>query len=252
VRIARVRLGDAISFAVIEGDEVAELNGPPLGALSFTGNRAALAECTLLAPVLPSKIVAVGKNYAEHAQEFGGEVPEEPLLFLKPSTAVIGPEEAIRKPRGVTRLDHEAELAVVVRGLVRNADEQVAAEAILGYTCANDVSARDYQMSDGQWTRAKGFDTFCPLGPWIETNLDPHALGIQARLNGELRQDSNTKELTFPPAQLVSYVSQIMTLLPGDVILTGTPAGVGPMEHGDTVEVEIEGIGVLRNVVVDA
>jgi len=250
MRIARVHHSGAISFAVVEGDEVAELDGPPIGAMRFTGNRAPLSECRLLAPVLPSKIVAVGRNYAEHAAEFGGDVPEEPLLFLKPSTAVIGPEDPIRKPAGVTRLDHEAELAVVVNGLVRNADEEAAAAAILGYTCGNDVSARDYQATDGQWTRAKGFDTFCPLGPWIETDIDPYGLRIQGRVNGEVRQDANTKELTFPPAFLVSYISKIMTLLPGDVIMTGTPAGVGPVEPGDTVEIEIEGIGVLRNPVV--
>jgi 2-keto-4-pentenoate hydratase/2-oxohepta-3-ene-1,7-dioic acid hydratase in catechol pathway len=247
VRLARVEHAGAIGFAVLEGREAAFLDGPPIGDLRFSGARAPVAECRLLAPVLPSKIVAVGRNYAEHAAELGNEVPAEPLLFLKPSTSVIGPFDPIRRPNESARVDHEAELAVVVRGLVRNADEQTAAEAILGYTCGNDVSARDYQKSDGQWTRAKGFDSFCPLGPWIETDLDPGALRIQARVNGETRQDSNTKLLTFGPAFLVSYVSRIMTLLPGDVIMTGTPAGVGPLEPGDEVEVEIEGIGVLRN-----
>ena len=247
MKIARVRAGDAIGFGVIEGEELALLSGPPVGEITVTDQRIRIDECTVLAPVLPSKIVAVGKNYAEHAAEFNSEVPTEPLLFLKPSTAVIGPGDPIMKPAGVERLDHEAELAVVVKGLVRNADEATAAESILGYTCGNDVSARDYQASDGQWTRAKGFDSFCPLGPWIETELDPSGLRVQARVNGETRQDASTKELTFGPAFLVSYISKIMTLLPGDVIMTGTPAGVGPVEPGDTVEIEIEGIGVLSN-----
>ena len=252
MRIARVQHGEAISFAVIEGDEAAEIDGSPVGAIRFTGNRVPLSEARLLAPVLPSKIVAVGRNYAEHAAELGNEMPTEPLLFLKPSTSVVGDGDPIRRPAAVERVDHEAELAVVVRGLVRNADEETAARAILGYTCGNDVSARDYQKSDGQWTRAKGFDSFCPLGPWIETDLDPVGLRIQARVNGEARQDSNTKLLTFTPAFLVSYISKIMTLLPGDVIMTGTPAGVGPIVAGDEVEVEIDGIGVLRNPVVSA
>jgi 2-keto-4-pentenoate hydratase/2-oxohepta-3-ene-1,7-dioic acid hydratase in catechol pathway len=249
VKIARVRHGNGISFAVIEGNEAAELDGPPLGDLRFTGGRLPLDQCKLLAPVLPSKIVAIGKNYHDHAAEMGGEVPDAPLLFLKPSTAVIGSGEVIRKPHGLQRLDHEAELVIVIGGLVRNADEATASEGILGYTCGNDVSARDYQYGDGQWTRGKGFDTFCPLGPWIETDVDADNLRIRSRVNGEVRQDASTKDLVFGPAFLVSYVSRIMTLLPGDVIMTGTPAGVGPMEPGDEVEVEIEGIGVLANTV---
>ena len=252
MRIARVAHGGAIAFAVIEDDVAAELDGPPVGALRFTGNRVPLDECRLLAPVLPSKVVAIGKNYADHAAEFGTEVPAEPLIFLKPSTAVIGQGDAIRKPTGLTRLDHEAELVIVIAGLVRNADEETAESAILGYTCGNDVSARDYQASDGQWARAKGFDTFCPLGPWIETDLDPASLRVQSRVNGVLRQDASTADMVFRPAFLVSYVSKIMTLLPGDVIMTGTPAGVGPMEPGDTVEIEIEGIGALSNPVIAA
>jgi len=249
VKIARVRHGSAVSFGVIEGDTVAELDGPPVGELRFSGNRVPLAECKLLAPVLPSKVVCVGKNYAEHAAEMGGEVPAEPLLFLKPSTAVIGPGDAIRKPAITERLDHEGELAVVIAGLVRNADEEAASQAILGYTCGNDVTARDLQARDNQWTRAKGFDSFCPLGPWIETDIEAVGLDVEVRLNGDVRQRGNTKDLYFPPTFLVSYVSKIMTLLPGDVIMTGTPAGVGPMQAGDRVEVEIGGIGTLSNVV---
>lgn len=202
--------------------------------------------------MLPSKIVAVGRNYPDHAKEMGGQVPAEPLLFLKPATAVIGPGEPIRKPEVCARLDHEGELAVVVRGLVRRADTDAAARAILGYTCANDVTARDLQARDGQWTRAKGFDSFCPLGPWIETEMDWTAAVIETRVNGETRQRAGAREMFFDPVFLVGYVSQIMTLLPGDVILTGTPAGVGPMEPGDSCEVEISGIGALGNPVARA
>ncbi|MCA1830902.1 MAG: fumarylacetoacetate hydrolase family protein [Actinomycetota bacterium] len=252
MKIARVSYGGGIAFGVIEDDTVRELDGPPVGDLRFTGKTAPLSECRLLAPVLPSKIVAIGRNYAAHAAEHGAEVPKEPLLFLKPNTAVIGPDDVIRKPVGLERLDHEAELCVVIAGLVRNADEATAARAILGYTCGNDVSARDYQFGDGQWTRGKGFDTFAPLGPWIETELDPIGLQISARVNGVTKQEANTKDLVFPPAFLVSYISRVMTLLPGDVIMTGTPEGVSPMEPGDACEIEIEGIGVLRNAVLAA
>jgi 2-keto-4-pentenoate hydratase/2-oxohepta-3-ene-1,7-dioic acid hydratase in catechol pathway len=249
VRIARVSLQDRIFFAVVEGTEVAELDGPPIGELRFTGFRAKLDECRLLAPTLPSKVVAIGVNYRDHAEEMGHPLPAEPLMFLKPSTAVIGPGETVRKPAVCERLDYEGELAVVVGGLVRNASVESARDAILGYTIGNDVTARDLQLKDMQWTRAKGFDGFCPLGPWIATDVDASSLGIVTRLNGEVRQESSTKNLIFGPAELVSYVSNVMTLLPGDVILTGTPSGVGPMEPGDEVEVEIEGIGALRTVI---
>jgi 2-keto-4-pentenoate hydratase/2-oxohepta-3-ene-1,7-dioic acid hydratase in catechol pathway len=247
VRIARVSHGGSIFFAALEGDEAEELDGPPIGDIRLTGKRVPMSECRLLAPTLPSKVVAVGVNYRDHAEEMGHPLPAEPLLFLKPSTAVIGPDDPIRKPAACERLDHEGELAVVVRGLVRNADNETARRAILGFTCGNDVTARDLQAKDGQWTRAKGFDSFCPLGPWIETELDPSDAAIEVRLNGEVRQRSSTKNLIFGPSALVSYVSGVMTLLPGDVIMTGTPSGVGPMEPGDSAEVEIAGIGVLRN-----
>jgi 2-keto-4-pentenoate hydratase/2-oxohepta-3-ene-1,7-dioic acid hydratase in catechol pathway len=250
VKIARVSYGGGISFAAVEDGTAAELDGPPIGELRFTGRRAPLADCRLLAPTLPSKVVAVGLNYRDHAEEMGQPIPSEPLVFLKPGTAVIGPGEAIRKPPACERLDYEGELAVVVGGLVRRADRAAAERAILGYTCGNDVTARDLQARDGQWTRAKGFDTFCPLGPWIVTDLDPADLALEVRVNGEVRQRSSTRNLIFDPPELVAFVSQVMTLLPGDVILTGTPAGVGPMEPGDTVEVEIAGIGVLSNPVV--
>jgi len=252
VRIARVSYGGGISFGVIEGDQVAEIDGPPIGELLFTGKRAPLADCRLLAPVIPSKVVAVGLNYRDHAEEMGQTLPEEPLIFLKPGTTVIGPNDAIRKPPECQRLDHEGELAVVVGGLVRNADRAVAAEAILGYTVGNDVTARDLQIKDIQWTRGKGFDTFCPLGPWIETDADAGSLDLEVRVNGKVRQRSNTKNLIFDPPALVSFISGVMTLLPGDVILTGTPSGVGPMEPGDSCEIEISGIGVLANSVAAA
>jgi len=252
VRIARVAHGDAIAFAVLEDEFAAEIEGSPIPPIRFTGSRVALAECRLLAPVLPSKIVAVARNYVEHAAELGNEVPAEPMIFLKPSTAVIGPEDVIRKPDGIGRIDFEGELCLVMAGLVRRADAEAAAAGILGYTCGNDVSARELQKRDGQWGRAKGFDSFAPLGPWIETTLEPAALRIETRLNGVVKQEGNTKDMVFSPAQLVSWISNVMTLLPGDVIMTGTPAGVGPMEPGDRVEVEIEGIGTLRNTVLDA
>jgi 2-keto-4-pentenoate hydratase/2-oxohepta-3-ene-1,7-dioic acid hydratase in catechol pathway len=247
LRIARVAHAGAISFAVIEGEEAVELDGPPVGGIRFTGNRAPLADSRLLAPVLPSKVIAVGLNYPSVAESVGMTIPTEPLLSLKPSTSVIGPGDVIRKPRDIKILDHEAELAVVVNGLVRNADEEAAARAILGYTCANDVTSRDLREREGQWTRAKGYDGFCPLGPWIETELEPLGLRLRARVNGDVRQDANTKEMVFGPVQLVSFVSRVMTLLPGDVICTGTPVGVGAVEPGDIVEIDIEGIGILQN-----
>ena len=250
MRIARVSYGGGISFGVIEGDDVAEIDGPPIGELRFTGKRAPLADCRLLAPVIPSKVVAVGLNYRDHAEEMGQTLPEEPLIFLKPGTAVIGPGDAIRKPPECERLDYEGELAIVVGGLVRGADRAKAVEAILGYTVGNDVTARDLQIKDGQWTRGKGFDTFCPLGPWIETDVDAGGLDLEVRVNGETKQQSNTKNLIFDPPALVSFISRVMTLLPGDVIMTGTPSGVGAMEPGDAVEVELSEIGVLSNPVV--
>lgn len=205
----------------------------------------------LLAPVIPGKIVAVGLNYRDHAREMAYELPKEPILFMKPSTSVIGPGEAIRYPSQSSRVDYEAELAVVIGRTCRNVGAATARNFILGYTCLNDVTARDLQAKDGQWTRAKSFDTFAPLGPWIVTDLeDPHTLEITARLNGEARQSSNTANLIFNAFDLVEFVSHIMTLNPGDVIATGTPAGIGPMNPGDVVEIGIQGIGVLKNPVI--
>ena len=198
----------------------------------------------------PSKIVAVGRNYVAHARELGHEIPGEPLIFLKPSSAVVGDGDDVVYPHMSHRVDHEGELAVVIGRRCKDVAASDALGFVRGYTCANDVTARDLQESDGQWTRAKGFDTFCPLGPRVVADLDPASLGIVARVNGEVRQDGNTSEMLFGVPTLVAFISEVMTLEPGDVILTGTPPGVGPVQRGDLMEVEIEGIGVLRNRVV--
>lgn len=201
----------------------------------------------LLPPVLPGKIICVGRNYAAHAQEHHAEVPPLPLLFLKPPSAVIGPEETILLPPQSSRVEHEAELAVVIGKTGRWLAPEDAPAHVWGYTIANDVTARDLQREDGQWTRAKGFDTFCPLGPWIETDFDPSDALIQCRVNGSLRQMGSTQDMIFSVNQIIAFASTVMTLYPGDVILTGTPAGVGPLSPGDLVEITIEGLGTLRN-----
>lgn len=253
-----------MSFGVVEGEAeagpqgltIAEIEGHPFGQITFSGARWALSDVRLLSPILPSKVVCVGRNYAEHAAEHGSEVPKEPLLFLKPSTSVIGPRDAIRLPIFSKQVEHEAELAVVIGAPgARRADRAAAERAIFGYTCANDVTARDLQRSDGQWTRAKGFDSFCPIGPWITTGLDVRDLEIRCEVGRnpeemEVRQLGRTRDMVFDVPALVSYVSHVMTLLPGDVVLTGTPAGVSPLLDGDTVTVRIEGIGDLTNPVV--
>jgi 2-keto-4-pentenoate hydratase/2-oxohepta-3-ene-1,7-dioic acid hydratase in catechol pathway len=249
-----------MSFGVLDGDgQVAQIEGHPFGQISFTGTRFAQADVRLLSPILPSKVVCVGKNYAAHVAEMNtGDAPKEPLLFLKPSTAVIGPGDAIRIPPGSTNVHHEAELAVVIgaRG-ARHVTPEQATASIFGYTIGNDVTERDMQKSDGQWTRAKGFDSFCPLGPWIETDLgalglNPGDLEITCDVDGERRQQGRTSQLIFDVPTLISYISQVMTLLPGDVVLTGTPAGVGPIRPGQVVECTVEGLGTLANTVTAA
>ncbi|MEU4640756.1 fumarylacetoacetate hydrolase family protein [Micromonospora sp. NPDC023814] len=264
MRIARFAHAKGMSFGVVEGEPeagpqgltVAEIEGHPFGQIQFSGARWALSDVRLLSPILPSKVVCVGRNYAEHAAEHGSEVPKEPLLFLKPSTSVIGPRDAIRLPIFSKQVEHEAELAVVIGAPgARRADRAAAERAIFGYTCANDVTARDLQRSDGQWTRAKGFDSFCPIGPWITTGLDVRDLEVRCEVGRnpeemEVRQLGRTRDMVFDVPALVSYVSHVMTLLPGDVVLTGTPAGVSPLTDGDTVTVRIEGIGELTNPVV--
>ena len=253
-----------MSFGVVEGEPeagpqgltIAEISGHPFGQITFSGVRWALSDVRLLSPILPSKVVCVGRNYAEHAAEHGSEVPKEPLLFLKPSTSVVGPRDAIRLPEFSKQVEHEAELAVVIGAPgARRADRAAAERAIFGYACANDVTARDLQRSDGQWTRAKGFDSFCPIGPWITTGLDVTDLEIRCEVGRdpeemEVRQLGRTRDMVFDVPALVSYISHVMTLLPGDVVLTGTPAGVSPLTEGDTVTVRIQGIGELSNPVV--
>jgi len=256
VRIARFTLGEDPEFGVVggpEGDEiVASVVGDPLYAgIELTGEQYPLADVRLLAPVIPrSKVVGIGRNYTAHAEELGNGVREEPLVFFKPNTAVVGPYDPIVYPDQSTDVQFEGELAVVIGRICRDVPADQAAGVVYGYTVANDVTARDLQESDGQWARAKGFDSFCPLGPWIETDLDPAALDIVTQLNGEERQRSNTRLMRHDVAGLVAYVTSFTTLLPGDVIATGTPAGVGPMKPGDTVSVTVEGIGTLTNKVV--
>ncbi|MEV6690584.1 fumarylacetoacetate hydrolase family protein [Micromonospora sp. NPDC051196] len=266
MRIARFAHAKGMSFGVVEGEPeagpegltIAEISGHPFGQITFSGVRWALSDVRLLSPILPSKVVCVGRNYAEHAAEHGSEVPSEPLLFLKPSTSVIGPRDAIRLPEFSKQVEHEAELAVVIGAPgARRADRAAAQRAIFGYACANDVTARDLQRSDSQWTRAKGFDSFCPIGPWITTGLDVADLEIRCEVGRdpeemEVRQLGRTRDMVFDVPALVSYISHVMTLLPGDVVLTGTPAGVSPLVDGDTVTVRIEGIGDLTNPVLAA
>ena len=272
MRIARFAHGGEVGYGIVEdaqpdgaaaagvpdpdGLVVAELLGHPFGigdeSIRLTGSRYPLADVRLLAPVLPSKVIAIGKNYADHVREMGGEPPPEPVIFLKPSTAVIGPRDPIVYPAELSeRVDFEGELAVVIGRLCRQVPAARVPEVIFGYTCANDVTARDLQARDGQWARAKGFDTFCPLGPWIRTDLDPADLELTTVVNGEIRQNARTSQLLHDVTALITYVSAVMTLLPGDVLLTGTPAGVGPLKEGDEVAVTIENIGTLTNGVIN-
>jgi len=250
MRIVRFQHQGITAYGLVEGKTVYALEGELYGEFQRGAAVAPLADVRLLAPCQPSKVVAVGLNYRDHAAETHNALPAEPLLFLKPSTAVIGPDEAIVRPAMSQQVDYEAELAVVIARRTRQVSPQEAAGYILGYTCANDVTARDIQQRERHNSRAKSFDTFCPLGPWIVTNVAPDDLRLQCRVNGVRRQDSRTSQLVFGIPALVSFISQVMTLLPGDVVLTGTPAGIGPLAPGDVVEVEIEGVGVLRNPVV--
>jgi 2-keto-4-pentenoate hydratase/2-oxohepta-3-ene-1,7-dioic acid hydratase in catechol pathway len=252
MKIARISVPNVEGpvFGVVNGTHVGLLKGHPFGELDPAGVALDLDDVKLLSPVLPSKVICVGKNYADHAAEMGGDVPAEPVIFIKPNTTVIGDGDAIVLPPQSQNVHHEAELAVVISHLCRNVDVERAGEVILGYTCANDVTARDLQERDGQWTRAKSFDTFCPIGPWIETDLDTANLAISCEVNDEVRQAGNTKDLVRSVHEMVAWISTVMTLLPGDVILTGTPAGVGPIVAGDEVSVTIAGIGTLTNPVI--
>jgi 2-keto-4-pentenoate hydratase/2-oxohepta-3-ene-1,7-dioic acid hydratase in catechol pathway len=250
MKIVRYRYEGRDHYGRLEGESITPLDGtievlkPIVGATPI-----ALSAVRLLAPTTPSKIVAIGLNYADHAAEGNRELPQEPMLFIKPSTAVIGPDDEIVYPPQTANLHHEGELAIVIGKTARNVAPAGAQGYVLGYTCANDVTARDLQRRDVQFTRGKGFDTFAPLGPWIVTDLEPSNLALETRVNGEVRQKSRTAQLIFNCDFLVSFISQVMTLLPGDVISTGTPAGVGPMKVGDVVEVEIEQIGCLKNTI---
>ncbi len=230
--------------------EIREIDAQPFGEIRHTGARFALSGVRLLAPVVPSKIVAVGLNYRDHAREMGKKIPEEPLLFLKAPSALNHPGADVVYPRASQRVDYEAELAIVIGRTAKDVAERDAPAFILGYTCINDVTARDLQAKDGLYARAKGFDTFAPLGPWIETDIDPSSLRVRCSINGESRQDGNTREMAASAYRLVEYVSHVMTLYPGDVIATGTPPGVGSVKVGDVMTVEVEGIGALTNRVV--
>lgn len=255
MRICRFAVDGEVSFGVVEGPPggdpaelvVAPVDGHPFAAFTYTGVRHPLSSVRLLAPVLPSKVVCIGKNYADHVAEMGGPAPTSPVVFLKPSTSVIGPGDTIRLPRDSTRVDHEAELAVVIGRLCRDVPRERALEVVLGYTAANDVTARDQQLADGQWTRAKSHDTFCPIGPWLETDLDVRDVAVQCRVDDELRQDGRTAQLLHDVPAVIAWITAFMTLLPGDVVLTGTPAGVGPLVAGNTVDVMVEGVGTLTN-----
>jgi 2-keto-4-pentenoate hydratase/2-oxohepta-3-ene-1,7-dioic acid hydratase in catechol pathway len=247
MRLVRFRFGDRIATGVVEGDGVRALAGTFFDNPLPSGEEVPLDDVRLLAPILPSKVVCVGKNYAAHASEFGGEVPEEPLVFLKPSTSVSGPGDPIPLLPISHRVDYEGELAVVIGRIARNVRSEEAFRYILGYTCGNDVTLRDLQKKDDQWARAKGFDGSCPLGPWIQTELDPIDVHLETRVNGVVRQSATTSDMVFGVATIIEFVTEFMTLLPGDVIMTGTPEGVGKLEPGDKVEVEVDGIGVLMN-----
>jgi len=248
MRLVRFLIDGEVRYGLVEGDRVRELLRPFFEGITPMETTRPLDEVRLLAPCRPTKMLCVGLNYRDHAEEMGEALPEEPVLFLKPATALAGPGQPIVIPRMAGRVDYEAELAVVIGRRCRNVIPEAAEEVILGYTCFNDVTARDLQAKDGQWSRAKGFDTFGVVGPWIETDPgDPGRLAVRCRLNGEVRQASSTEQLIFDCRFLVSWASRIMTLEPGDVIATGTPSGIGPMRPGDRVEVEVEGVGVLAN-----
>ncbi|MEO8107870.1 MAG: fumarylacetoacetate hydrolase family protein [Actinomycetes bacterium] len=256
MRIARFTVSDQIAYGIVDGDladpttlTVNAIDGHPFAPFERTSARLALADVRLLPPVLPHKVLGIGKNYADHAREMGSEPPTTPVMFLKPSTTVIGPNESVVLPPQSQHVEFEGEIAVVIGRLARDVPATRVADVVLGYTCANDVTARDLQRSDGQWTRAKGFDTFCPLGPWIETEADPEGLAVETAVNGEVRQSAPASDMVHSITDLVVFVSSVMTLIPGDVILTGTPAGVGPLAEGDRVSVSVAGVGRLDHLV---
>jgi 2-keto-4-pentenoate hydratase/2-oxohepta-3-ene-1,7-dioic acid hydratase in catechol pathway len=247
MRLVRFLAQGRPAYGVLQDDEIVELDGEGHSSLSSKKAVHRASSAQLLAPCLPTKIIAVGLNYRDHARELGMAVPESPILFLKPPSSIIGPGGTIVHPAMSRQVDFEAELGIVIKDRVSGIAPGESRAHVLGFTCVNDVTARDLQKQDGQWTRAKSFDTFCPVGPWIETDLDPDDLLVESYLNGERRQSSRTSQFIFGIERLISFISQIMTLEPGDLITTGTPAGIGPMQRGDEVEVRIAGIGSLKN-----
>ena len=251
MRIARYTEGDEPVYGLVDGGgtKIAEVSGDPLyQRIELTGRTTTVDEVRLLAPVIPrSKIIGIGRNYADHAAEMGNEVPAEPMMFLVPNTAVVGPGDPVVIPPLTSEVHYEGELAVIIGRMCKDVTPEEASKVIFGYTVANDVSARDLQRGDGQWARAKGMDTFCPIGPWIETDLDPQSVSIVTRRDGEVVQDGTSADMVHGVLDLISHCSKAFTLLPGDIILTGTPAGVGPVEAGQRVDVEIDAIGTLSN-----
>ncbi|KAA0928429.1 MULTISPECIES: fumarylacetoacetate hydrolase family protein [Rhodococcus] len=251
MRLGRIASPDGVAFVSIEGEgdsqTAKEIAEHPFGTPTFTGRSWPLADVRLLAPILASKVIAIGKNYAAHVAEMGGEAPKDPVIFIKPNTSIVGPGASIVLPPSSNEVHFEGELAIVIGRPCKDVPAAKAYEVVLGYTVANDVSARDHQKHDGQWTRAKGHDTFCPLGPWIETSLDPTDLEIKTEVDGVVKQRSRTSLLLHDIPKIIEWVSAVMTLLPGDVILTGTPEGVGPITDGDSVSITVEGIGTLTN-----
>lgn len=250
MKYVRIEQPEGPQWGVIKGEEVHTLSKPPYGGLDYDGGKLPLNQCRLLAPCTPTKIVCVGKNYVEHAKEMGTEPPGFPVLFLKGSNTLNRTEGAVHAPDFVARLDYEGELAVVIRRRAKDVKAKDFADYVLGYTCLNDVTARDVQQHDGQWTRGKSMDGFCPVGPWVVDDVDPASLKLETRLNEKMVQQGSTGDLITQIPQLIEFITASMTLEPGDVVATGTPAGIGPMIPGDVIEVEIEGIGVLKNEVI--
>lgn len=250
MKYARIQYQGAPRYGIIEGDDIRLMDGTPFTSYTMTETLVPISAAALLAPCEPSKGVCIGLNYRDHAEEFNLPIPAEPVVFIKPSTSLNDPEAGVVYPSQSKRLDYEAELAIVIKKTAKNIEESEVDEYILGYTCANDITARDLQPKQGQWTVAKSFDTFMPLGPVITDEVDPNDLDIESRVNGKTLQHSNTSNLIFKTAFLVSYLSKVMTLLPGDVILTGTPGGISGMQVGDKVDIVIERIGTLTNTIV--
>ena len=250
MKIVRFAVGTKAGYGILSGESIQAIEGRPFRSIRPAERHYPLSQVKLLSPCTPSKVVCVGLNYLSHARETNARLPKTPLLFLKPSTSVIGPEDSIIYPDMSNRVDYEGELGVVIKKTTWRVSQEDALDYVLGYTCFNDVTARDLQGSDGQWTRAKGFDTFAAVGSCIETELDPGNVDVETYLNGELKQRGNTSDLIYPVTELISFISNVMTLLPGDIIATGTPGGIGPMQPGDTVEIRIPPIGTLRNHVV--